>query len=105
MTNTETDALPVLDEEGRVAGVLTAVDIVAALADHPAQKQHAGTRPQAPPTVLPGPPPRRDYRGTAVPRPPTTHALTEVTLTSGPHCGHRHSRPRSPLRRCGSRRR
>ncbi|GCB50785.1 HPP family protein [Streptomyces sp. NL15-2K] len=67
MTYTETDALPVLDEDGRLAGVLTAADIVAALADHPAPKGPADIRPQAPPTVLPGPSPRRSYRGTAVP--------------------------------------
>ncbi|GGT00873.1 CBS domain-containing protein [Streptomyces chromofuscus] len=67
MTYTETDALLVLDEDGRLAGVLTAADIVAALAGRPAQKEPVDTRPQAPPTVLPGPPPRRSYRGTAVP--------------------------------------
>lgn len=67
MAYTETDALPVLDDDGCLAGVLTAADIVAALAGHPAQKGPADIRPQAPPTVLPGPPPRRSYRGTAVP--------------------------------------
>ncbi|WP_367325800.1 HPP family protein [Streptomyces sp. HUAS ZL42] len=67
MSYTDTDALPVLAEDGRLAGVLTATDIVAALAGRPVQKEPADTRPQAPPTVLPGLPPRRGYRGTAVP--------------------------------------
>lgn len=67
MSCTEADALPVLEEDGRLAGVLTAADIVAALAGRPVQKEPADTRPQAPSTVLPGLPPRRGYRGTAVP--------------------------------------
>ncbi|MET9847311.1 HPP family protein [Streptomyces ossamyceticus] len=67
MSRTEVDALPVLDEDGRLAGVLTAADIVAALAGHPVRKEPADTRPRAPSTVLPGLPPRRGYRGTAVP--------------------------------------
>lgn len=67
MSYTEADALPVLREDGRLAGVLTASDIVAALVGRPVQKEPADTRPQAPPTVLPGLPPRRGYRGTAVP--------------------------------------
>ncbi|MEW2489585.1 CBS domain-containing protein [Streptomyces sp. NPDC048411] len=67
MSSTESDALPVLAEDGRLAGVLTAADIVAALAGRPVQKEPADTRPQAPSTVLPGLPPRRGYRGTAVP--------------------------------------
>ncbi|WP_230195918.1 CBS domain-containing protein [Streptomyces coriariae] len=44
-----------------------AADIVAALAGRPVREQSAGTRPQAPATVLHGLPPRRGYRGTAVP--------------------------------------
>lgn len=67
MSYTEADALPVLAEDGRLAGVLTAADIVAALAGRPVQKEPADTRPRAPSTVLPGLPPRRGYRGTAVP--------------------------------------
>ncbi|MFC8245905.1 CBS domain-containing protein [Streptomyces chartreusis] len=67
MSCTEVDALPVLDEDGRLAGVLTAADIVAALARRPVQQKPADTRPQAPSTVLPGLPPRPGYRGTAVP--------------------------------------
>ncbi|MPY47894.1 CBS domain-containing protein [Streptomyces acidicola] len=67
MSYTEADALPVLEEDGRLAGVLTAADIVAALAGRPAQKEPADTRPQAPPTVLPGLSPLRGHRGTAVP--------------------------------------
>ncbi|MEV6166182.1 CBS domain-containing protein [Streptomyces sp. NPDC052052] len=67
MSCTEADALPVLEEDGRLAGVLTASDIVAALAGRPVQKQPADTRPRATSTVLPGLPPRPDYRGTAVP--------------------------------------
>ncbi|MFF4587511.1 HPP family protein [Streptomyces sp. NPDC001388] len=67
MGYTELDALPVLEEDGRLAGVLTASDIVATLAGHPVREESAGTRPQAPPTVLPGLPPRRGHRGTAVP--------------------------------------
>ncbi|MEU8617660.1 CBS domain-containing protein [Streptomyces sp. NPDC048623] len=66
MTYTETDALPVLAEDGRLAGVLTAVDIVAALAGHPVREEPADRRPQAT-TVLPGLPARRGYRGTAFP--------------------------------------
>ncbi|WP_159765930.1 CBS domain-containing protein [Streptomyces sp. HM190] len=67
MSCTEADALPVLEEDRRLAGVLTAADIVAALAGRPVRKEPADTRPQAPSTVLPGLPPRRSYRGTAVP--------------------------------------
>jgi CBS domain-containing protein len=67
MSCTEADALPVLEKDGRLAGMLTAADIVAALAGRPARKEPTDTRPQAPPTVLPGLPPRRGYRGTAVP--------------------------------------
>ncbi|MER5202148.1 CBS domain-containing protein [Streptomyces sp. NPDC002825] len=66
MTYTESDALPVLGEDGRLAGVLTAADIVVALAGHPVRKEPVDRRPQAG-TVLPGLPPRRGYRGTAVP--------------------------------------
>ncbi|MER7466749.1 CBS domain-containing protein [Streptomyces sp. NPDC097981] len=66
MTYTEADALPVLAEDGRLAGVLTAADIVAVLAGHPVREGPADRRPQVP-TVLPGLPHRRDYRGTAVP--------------------------------------
>ncbi|MFF0428160.1 HPP family protein [Streptomyces sp. NPDC004520] len=66
MAYTESDALPVLAEGGRLAGVLTAADIVAALAGHSARKKSADHRPQAG-TVLPGLPPRRGYRGAAVP--------------------------------------
>ncbi|GAB2964132.1 HPP family protein [Streptomyces heilongjiangensis] len=67
MSCTEADALPVLEEDGRLAGVLTAADIVAALAGRPVRKEPADARPQPPSTVLPGLPPRRGYRGTAVP--------------------------------------
>ncbi|WP_327315794.1 CBS domain-containing protein [Streptomyces sp. NBC_01235] len=67
MSCTEVDALPVLEEDGRLAGVLTAFDVVAALSGRPVRKEPAETRPQAPPTVLPGLPPRRGNRGTAVP--------------------------------------
>lgn len=67
MSYTEADALPVLEEDGRLAGVLAAADIVAALAGHPVQKEPADMRPRVPSTVLPGLPPRRGYRGTAVP--------------------------------------
>ncbi|MFJ3927056.1 HPP family protein [Streptomyces sp. NPDC090022] len=66
MAYTEADALPVLAGDGRLAGVLTATDIVAALVGHPVREGPADRRPQAP-TTLPGLPPRRDYRGTAVP--------------------------------------
>ncbi|MFF4346131.1 HPP family protein [Streptomyces sp. NPDC001530] len=67
MSYTEADALPVLEEDGSLAGVLTAADIVAALVGRPEQREPVDTRPQAPSTVLPGLPPRRGYRGTAVP--------------------------------------
>ncbi|WP_053747467.1 HPP family protein [Streptomyces sp. MMG1533] len=67
MSCTEVDALPVLGEDGRLAGVLTAFDVVAALSGRPVRREPAETQPQAPPTVLPGLPPRRGYRGTAVP--------------------------------------
>ncbi|MFF4582657.1 HPP family protein [Streptomyces sp. NPDC001389] len=67
MTCTGTDAVPVLGEDGRLVGVLTATDIVAAFAGHPAREEPADLRPPAPPTLLPPPPPRRGYRGTAVP--------------------------------------
>ena len=67
MSYTEADALLVLEEDGRLAGVLTAADIVAALAGRPARKEPTDMRPQAPSTVLPGLPPRAGYRGTAVP--------------------------------------
>lgn len=63
---TEAEALPVLADDGRLAGVLTATDIVAALVGHPMRGQPADHRPQAP-TVLPGLPPRSSHRGTAVP--------------------------------------
>ncbi|WP_432752162.1 HPP family protein [Streptomyces sp. JL2001] len=66
MTYTGADALPVLAEDGHLAGVLTAADIVAALAGHPVREEPADRRPQAG-TVLPGLPPRRGYRGTAFP--------------------------------------
>ena len=67
MSYTEADALLVLREDGRFAGVLTAADIVAALAGRPVKEEPANTRRRAPSTVLPGLPPRRGYRGTAVP--------------------------------------
>ncbi|MGW5781644.1 CBS domain-containing protein [Streptomyces sp. NPDC003863] len=66
MAYTEADALPVLAEDGRLAGVLTAAGIIAALAGHPAREASAHRRSQAP-TMLPGLSPRRDYRGTAIP--------------------------------------
>ncbi|MGW5342010.1 CBS domain-containing protein [Streptomyces sp. NPDC004050] len=66
MACTEADALPVLAEDGRLAGLLTAVDIVAALAGRPVREEPADPPPQAP-TVLPGLPPRRSDRGTAFP--------------------------------------
>ncbi|MFJ5830615.1 CBS domain-containing protein [Streptomyces sp. NPDC093089] len=66
MTYTGADALPALAEDGHLAGVLTAVDIVAALAGHPVREEPADRRPQTG-TVLPGLPPRRGYRGTAFP--------------------------------------
>lgn len=66
MTYTEVDALPVLAEDGRLAGVLTAADVLAALAGRPVREEPTDWRPQAP-TVLPGLPPRRGYRGTAFP--------------------------------------
>ncbi|MFF1650456.1 HPP family protein [Streptomyces sp. NPDC058240] len=67
MSCTEADAVLVLEEDGCLVGVLTAADIVAALAGRPVQKEPADIRPQAPFTVLPGLPPRRGCRGTAVP--------------------------------------
>ncbi|MCX4862531.1 CBS domain-containing protein [Streptomyces sp. NBC_00257] len=67
MSRTEADAVLVLEEGGRLAGVLTTADIVAALAGRPMRKEPAGVRPQSPFTVLPGLPPRRSYRGAAVP--------------------------------------
>ncbi|WP_340377344.1 CBS domain-containing protein [Streptomyces sp. SS7] len=67
MSCTGADALPVLAEDGRFAGVLTATGIVAALAGGPLGHAPADDRPQFPPTVLPGLPPRRSHRGTAVP--------------------------------------
>ncbi|WP_406411367.1 HPP family protein [Streptomyces sp. NBC_01614] len=67
MGYTDADALPVLGEDGRLAGVLTAADIVAALAGRSARTEPADTRPRAPSTVLPGLPLRRGHRGTAMP--------------------------------------
>ncbi|WP_324790354.1 HPP family protein [Streptomyces sp. H51] len=67
MSCADADALPVLAEDGRLAGVLTAADVVAALAGRAARDEPAGPRPQAPPTTLPGLPPRRARRGTAIP--------------------------------------
>ncbi|MFF3608397.1 CBS domain-containing protein [Streptomyces sp. NPDC002463] len=66
MTYTGADALPVLAEDGCLAGVLTAAGIVAALVGQQLREESADRRPQAP-TVLPGLPPRRSYRGTAFP--------------------------------------
>ncbi|MFB7210578.1 CBS domain-containing protein [Streptomyces sp. NPDC056255] len=66
MTHTESEALPVPAEDGRLAEVLTAADVVSALAGHPVRKKPADRWPQAG-TVLPGLPPRRGYCGTAVP--------------------------------------
>ncbi|MFF6772887.1 HPP family protein [Streptomyces sp. NPDC012637] len=66
MTYTGSDALPVLAEDGRLAGVLTATDIVSALAGHPVPHEPADRRPRAG-TVLPGLPSRPGYRGRAVP--------------------------------------
>ncbi|MFK4211795.1 HPP family protein [Streptomyces sp. NPDC030920] len=66
-TEAEAEAVLVLEEDGCLAGVLTAADIVAALAGRPVQKEPADIRPQAPFTVLPGLPPPRGRRGTAVP--------------------------------------
>ncbi|GAA3784783.1 CBS domain-containing protein [Streptomyces chiangmaiensis] len=67
MSYTEVDALPVLQEDGQLAGVLTAADIVAALVGRPAQREPTEMGQQAPSTVLPGLAPCRGYRGAAVP--------------------------------------
>ncbi|NBM20626.1 HPP family protein [Streptomyces sp. GC420] len=67
MSYTRADALPVLDGDGQLVGMLTAVDIVAALAGRRVLDEPADAWTQVPPTVLPGLPPRRGYRGTAVP--------------------------------------
>lgn len=66
MSYTEADTLPVLQEDGRLAGVLTAADIVAALVGRRVRKEPTEMS-QVPSTVLPGLPPHRGYRGTAVP--------------------------------------
>ncbi|WP_314251746.1 CBS domain-containing protein [Streptomyces kutzneri] len=68
MTDNGCNALPVLDSAGRLVGLLTAADIVAALVCHPAPgPQAAEGRPVGPSTLTPGLGPRRDDRVNPVP--------------------------------------
>lgn len=66
MTYTGADALPVVGEHGHLVGLLTARDIVAGFAGR-GTRQPGGERPPLPFPMIPGLPPRRDDRGTAVP--------------------------------------
>lgn len=63
------DALPVTGDGERLAGLVTAADIVYALAGHPVEVlPGVGTRPPCPYPVMPGLPPRRENgRVTPVP--------------------------------------
>ncbi|MET9885619.1 CBS domain-containing protein [Streptomyces sp. NPDC006430] len=68
MTDNDCDALPVLGSGGRLVGVLTASDVVAALVRHPAPVRRAGEgSPIGPATLTPGLRPRRDERVNPVP--------------------------------------
>lgn len=67
MTENGTDALPVTDEHGRLAGLLTAQDYVVAAAGLPPRAEPApGTSPIS---VLPGLPPRPWTRDEGIPIP------------------------------------
>jgi CBS domain-containing protein len=67
MTYNGADALPVVGEHGLLVGILTARDIVAALAGEPVRKKPSGPRHPVPFPALPGLPPRRDDRRTGLP--------------------------------------
>jgi CBS-domain-containing membrane protein len=68
MTDEHVDALPVTDPHGRLTGLLTAQDYVAAAA---APHRRTGPAEQAPyvQATLPGLPPRRRERGSGIPLP------------------------------------
>ncbi|URM92577.1 CBS domain-containing protein [Streptomyces sp. MRC013] len=62
------DAVPVVGDDGTLAGLLAAGDVVAALAGRgPGALPGAGARPPYPYPVVPGLPPRRDERVSPVP--------------------------------------
>lgn len=62
------DALPVVGDDGTLAGLLTAADVVTALAGRgPGVLPGAGAQPPYPYPVVPGLPPRRDDRVPPVP--------------------------------------
>ncbi|MGW1894308.1 CBS domain-containing protein [Streptomyces sp. NPDC002004] len=69
MTDNECDAVPVLGESGRLVGLLTASDVVAAFVRHPPAlaPRDIGEQPVTPLSMTPGREPRHDERTSPVP--------------------------------------